>query len=138
MIRSSVAPRATRKAVAGTIILALLALLALGSLGAPKASGKIIALTNSWCCTVTGAGYVSPPGATAGGVSPILGRLAPTRRATCTLSTTADSVIPGFVKELKRAIWQLGPVRVYDGGADGDAETQGDNTLFATQGIFVP
>ena len=37
-----------------------------------------------------------------------------------------------------RAIWQLGQVQLFDGGVDGDAETAADNTLFATQGIFVP
>jgi hypothetical protein len=29
-------------------------------------------------------------------------------------------------------------VRVFDGGADGVASTTADNTLFETQGIFVP
>ena len=32
----------------------------------------------------------------------------------------------------------LDPVRVFDGGADGDLDTPADNTLFLTQGIFVP
>jgi hypothetical protein len=27
---------------------------------------------------------------------------------------------------------------VFDGGADGDADTTGDNTLFAVQGAFTP
>ena len=31
-----------------------------------------------------------------------------------------------------------GQVQVYDGGADGDADTPGDNTLFLSQGVFVP
>jgi hypothetical protein len=53
------------------------------------------------------------------------------------VSTTADAVLPGAVQELKRTIWQLGAVRVEDGGPDGVAATPG-NTLFATQGIFVP
>ena len=30
------------------------------------------------------------------------------------------------------------PVRLLDGGLDGDAETAADNMLFATQGVFVP
>jgi len=29
-------------------------------------------------------------------------------------------------------------VRVYDGGPDEDADTGGDNALFAVQGVFVP
>ena len=38
---------------------------------------------------------------------------------------------------VRRALWELGKLRVLDGGADGDAET-GPNTLFAVQGVFVP
>jgi hypothetical protein len=59
--------------------------------------------------------------------------------ATCNLSTTADAVGGGNVaKEAQRAVWELGQVKVYDGGADGDADTTGDNTLFAVQGTFAP
>jgi uncharacterized repeat protein (TIGR01451 family) len=57
--------------------------------------------------------------------------------ATCVLHTTANALEPGTLKESKRAIWQLGQVQVLDGGADGQAATA-DNTLFATQGGFVP
>ncbi len=46
--------------------------------------------------------------------------------------------MPGTIKEGKRAIWQIGQVAVFDGGADGLASTGGGNTLFARQGIFVP
>jgi Tol biopolymer transport system component len=56
----------------------------------------------------------------------------------CSLSTTADTLVPGSVKEGMRSIWQLSRVLVYDGGADGDADTASDNTLFMDQGIFVP
>jgi hypothetical protein len=35
--------------------------------------------------------------------------------------------VPGAVKELERAIWHLGTIRVYDGSGG----------LFMTQGIFV-
>jgi hypothetical protein len=37
-----------------------------------------------------------------------------------------------------RAIWQLGPVRVSDGGDDRDGGTLDDNLPFVTQGVFVP
>jgi hypothetical protein len=57
--------------------------------------------------------------------------------STCAATTTADSVLPGSVPELARSIWQLGPVQLYDGGADGDADTT-PNTLFADEGYFVP
>jgi hypothetical protein len=40
--------------------------------------------------------------------------------------------------EGKRAIWEIDQVRFYDGGVDGDAGTPGDNSLFATPGLFVP
>jgi Tol biopolymer transport system component len=56
----------------------------------------------------------------------------------CSLTTTADTVMPGAVPESKRSIWGLDSVQVYDGGPDGDADTTGDNTLFETQGVFVP
>ena len=56
----------------------------------------------------------------------------------CSLSTTADALVPGIVTERDRAIWQLGQIRLMDGGLDGDADTAPDNTAFARQGIFVP
>ena len=55
----------------------------------------------------------------------------------CAIDTTVDAVVPGAITETLRSSWQLGAVRVYDGGADGVAGT-GGNTLFAVQGIFVP
>jgi hypothetical protein len=58
--------------------------------------------------------------------------------ASCNVSTTADSVMPGVAREDKRAIWELGRVEVFDGGADGVASTTADNTLFAVQGLFAP
>jgi hypothetical protein len=56
----------------------------------------------------------------------------------CTLDTTADALVPGTFTEGRRAIWQTNQVEVYDGGADNDADTPADNTLFMTQGVFVP
>ena len=58
--------------------------------------------------------------------------------ASCSVATTANSVLPGSVTAGKRAIWELGQVEVYDGGADGDTDTTADNTLFLEQGVFVP
>jgi hypothetical protein len=57
--------------------------------------------------------------------------------STCTLNTTADALAGGTVKETMRTIWQLSKVNVFDGGADGVASTN-PNTLFLTQGYFVP
>jgi hypothetical protein len=56
----------------------------------------------------------------------------------CTIATTADSVMGGVVKEGERAVWALDRIQLFDGGADGDADTTGDNTLFAVQGTFAP
>jgi hypothetical protein len=58
--------------------------------------------------------------------------------ATCNLATSADAVISDITREGQRGVWGLGEVQVYDGGADGDADTTGDNTLFAVQGAFTP
>ena len=43
--------------------------------------------------------------------------------STCTLNTSANAIVPGLVKDTKRAIWQMDQVQVYDGGPDGDADT---------------
>jgi hypothetical protein len=56
----------------------------------------------------------------------------------CSVLTSADAVLPGVIKEERRSIWQLGRFDVFDGGADGDADTTSDNTLFVTEGVFVP
>jgi hypothetical protein len=68
---------------------------------------------------------------------PCAGTADTTVGATCAVTTTADSVLPGTVSEGKRAIWELGQVEVFDGGPDGLASTA-DNTVFARQGVFVP
>ena len=44
--------------------------------------------------------------------------------ANCTAQTTADALVPSTVQEGRRAIWELGQARVFDGGADGDASTR--------------
>jgi hypothetical protein len=56
----------------------------------------------------------------------------------CTLTTSADTIVPGQVKEGMRSIWELGQVKVYDGGSDADADSTADNTLFMDEGIFIP
>jgi hypothetical protein len=57
--------------------------------------------------------------------------------STCAVVTTFNSVVPGSIVELKRTIWAMQKMDVYDGGPDGVASTT-PNTLFATQGVFVP
>jgi TolB protein len=58
--------------------------------------------------------------------------------STCSTQTSADALMPGLALEGKRAVWELDQIQVYDGGADGDADTAGDNTLFMDQGLFAP
>jgi glucose/arabinose dehydrogenase len=60
-----------------------------------------------------------------------------TNGATCSVNTSADAVTPGVIKEGMRSLWQLGQVQLLDGGPDGQASTT-PNTVFATQGVFVP
>jgi hypothetical protein len=50
----------------------------------------------------------------------------------CSISTSANAVVPGSDQPGKRAIWQLGPVQVFDGGASGVAGAA-DATLFEDQ-----
>ena len=55
----------------------------------------------------------------------------------CTLTTSANVVSPGLIRDGKRTLIELSQGRVMDGGSDGQVAT-GPNTLFAVQGIFVP
>jgi len=56
----------------------------------------------------------------------------------CSLFTTLNTVIPGAVSEGNRAVWEISQLEVYDGGSDGLGVSDDDNTLFLTQGVFVP
>jgi Tol biopolymer transport system component len=56
----------------------------------------------------------------------------------CSISTTANTLVPGTIKESLRTIWQVGRVRVDDAGPVGNPDTAADNTVFAVQGVFVP
>ena len=58
--------------------------------------------------------------------------------STCTSFTSVNALIPLAVEDTHRAIWALDKLRVYDGGPDEDADTEAGNSLFATQGVFVP
>jgi hypothetical protein len=62
----------------------------------------------------------------------------PTVGAACAIQTTFDSLVPGLATESMRSVQELGQLRVLDGGPDEDADTPGDNSLFATQGVLVP
>jgi hypothetical protein len=57
--------------------------------------------------------------------------------ATCSAVTSANATVPGAVKDGKRANIEVGQITITDGGPDGVVATT-PNTLFATQGIFIP
>jgi hypothetical protein len=42
-----------------------------------------------------------------------------------------------MIRNGDRTSMELGAIELHDGGPDGDADTA-DNSLFATQGLFVP
>jgi hypothetical protein len=71
----------------------------------------------------------------------------PATGSACTLSTTIDALLPGAVREGKRAVWELGQIHVRDAGPNGTGYESpacpptcgdGDETLFLRQGVFVP
>jgi hypothetical protein len=56
---------------------------------------------------------------------------------TCAVATTVNAIVPGAIVAGQRAIWELRALEVFDGGGDGEADTD-DNEPFMTQGVFVP
>ena len=58
--------------------------------------------------------------------------------STCAVYTSYNAIHPGLIKDGKRLNEEIYDLHVYDGGADGDANTTGDNTVFLRQGIFIP
>jgi len=57
--------------------------------------------------------------------------------ATCAVDTTANAIVPGAVKDGKRAVVETGQIYATDGGPDGVVATSPNETL-AVQGIFIP
>jgi hypothetical protein len=62
----------------------------------------------------------------------------PSVGSNCSVNTTADSLMPGFTQEGRKAVVQVFRVRVYDSGLNGVREAGGDDKLFAHEGVFVP
>jgi hypothetical protein len=55
----------------------------------------------------------------------------------CAVSTSANAVVPGSVKDNQRGIVEIGQIHINDGGADGQVATA-PNTVMSRQGIFIP
>jgi len=85
-----------------------------------------------------GAGAATVLDATFGPSIPCTSTASTSIGSNCSLSTTVNALIPNLVVAGARSNWEFGQVRLYDGGNDGDGDTQGDNTLLAVQGLFVP
>ena len=68
--------------------------------------------------------------------------------STCSLNTTADTLVPNYIKERKRTIIQAASVTVEDAGPDGIVTPpsgtcppicgNGDEKVFQRQGVFLP
>jgi len=58
--------------------------------------------------------------------------------STCSANTTANGTVLGSVQDNKRANVEVQQINILDGGNDGTAATTADNTLFETQGIWIP
>jgi hypothetical protein len=56
--------------------------------------------------------------------------------ATCSLDTSADALVPGIVREGRKAVWEIGEVRAYHSFGD-DPHVFNPLVSFA-QGIFIP
>jgi WD40-like Beta Propeller Repeat len=64
--------------------------------------------------------------------------------ASCSLATTADTLLPGFAKEGKRSVISTMSVSLRDAGTDGSVGScpptcgTGDESVFERQGLFTP
>ena len=58
--------------------------------------------------------------------------------AGCSTTTTANALVPGMIRSGDRTSMEIGAIQLLDGGADGDADTPAGDSLFATQGVFIP
>jgi dipeptidyl aminopeptidase/acylaminoacyl peptidase len=70
--------------------------------------------------------------------APCTGTESTTDGGVCALNTSVEALIPNAIVEGSRAIFELGPIRVRDGGSDEDADTPAGEGTLATQGVFVP
>jgi hypothetical protein len=61
----------------------------------------------------------------------------PTIGSTCSVSTTADTVVPNVTKENKQAVVQVFRIRTKDAGANGIPGDTDDRDAFM-QGIYIP
>ncbi len=63
----------------------------------------------------------------------------PSIGSTCSLHTTANTLLPNMIVAGKRTLWEHADhTHIYDGGPDWKASTENDNLAFLADGLFVP
>ena len=109
---------------------------------APNASGPDTTLVEKLRLTDTlnGASQTDPA-TTIDFDLPVPAECAPTADttigSTCSVTTSADAITPGQIKEGRDMILQVFRVRLNDSGLNG-ARGDGDDRVFAQQGIYIP
>jgi dipeptidyl aminopeptidase/acylaminoacyl peptidase len=61
----------------------------------------------------------------------------PSLGSSCSVSTSADSLLPGFITEQRQTVIQAFRVRVDDAGTNGTTGDS-DDRIFAMQGVYIP
>jgi len=115
--------------------------------GVPDYSGQLngtanIRITDHWNGPIGACGACADPATGQDLAFPVIGTCATTPGdgtvgSTCGANTTANGTVPGAVQDNKRANVEIQQFNIEDGGADGQAATA-NNTLFGTQGIWIP
>ena len=115
--------------------------------GVPDYSGELngtanIRITDHFNGPIGACGACADPATGQDLAFPVIGTCATTPGdgtvgSTCATNTTANGTVLGSVQDNKRANVEIQQINIEDGGADGTAATTG-NTLFETQGIWIP
>jgi hypothetical protein len=116
--------------------------------GVPDYSGELngtanIRITDHWNGPIGACGACVDPATGQDLAFPVTGTCATTPTdgtvgSTCGANTTANGTVLGSVQDNKRANVEIQQFNILDGGNDGQAATTADNTLFGTQGIWIP
>jgi hypothetical protein len=102
-----------------------------------------IRITDHWNGPIGACGACTDPATGQDLAFPVIGTCATTPGdgtvgSTCGANTTANGTVLGAVQDNKRANVEVQQFNILDGGNDGQAATTADNSLFGTQGIWIP
>ena len=124
----------------------------LNKVGGTEYTGKVI-LTTQMRVTDRSSGYSGEEGGTVQDVQfsvpfDCVTTPDPAAGGSCNVTTTADTLLPNFVKETKRTVISTFAFNLLDVGADGSITPpsgacplscgSGDEKVFLTQGVFAP